>query len=46
VTSVLAGSRSPRHVQENAEAAQLDLTSVLDEIETLIPLGPAFTPEA
>jgi hypothetical protein len=36
---------SPRHVRENAEASALDLTSVLQEIEALIPLGPAFVLE-
>jgi len=29
-------------MRENADAADLDLTDVLPEIEELIPLGPAF----
>jgi hypothetical protein len=29
-------------MRENAEAADLDLGGVLDELENLIPLGPAF----
>jgi hypothetical protein len=31
-------------MQENAGAAALDLSSVLTEIEELIPLGPIFAP--
>lgn len=42
VVSAIAGSREGRHVRENAEASMLDLTSSLDELEALIPLGPAF----
>ncbi len=29
-------------MNENATAADLDLSDVMDEIEQLIPLGPAF----
>src|SRR3954447_6150829 len=42
VSAALAGSRSPEHIRENARAAAVDLTSVLAEIEDLMPLGPAF----
>jgi aryl-alcohol dehydrogenase-like predicted oxidoreductase len=42
VTAALAGSRDGRHVHENARAAALDLSGALEEIEALIPLGPAF----
>lgn len=42
VDAVIAGSRSGLHMQENARAAELDLTDALDEIEQLIPLGPWF----
>ena len=42
VDSAIVGSRSGRHMEENAAAADLDLTSVLDELEALIPLGPSF----
>ena len=42
VIAAIAGSRDGRHVGENAEAAALDLTSVIGELEALIPLGPAF----
>jgi aryl-alcohol dehydrogenase-like predicted oxidoreductase len=43
VTATLAGSRSDAHTRENAGAAELALSSdVLDELEELIPLGPAF----
>jgi len=41
VTAAIAGSRNGGHMRENAEAASLDLTEVLDELEQLIPLGPA-----
>jgi aryl-alcohol dehydrogenase-like predicted oxidoreductase len=44
VTATLAGSRHGRHVHENAEASTLDLTDSLEELERLIPLGPAFAP--
>lgn len=43
VVSAIAGSRDGRHVRENAEASMLDLTSSLNELEALIPLGPTFT---
>jgi aryl-alcohol dehydrogenase-like predicted oxidoreductase len=42
VSSAIAGSRDGRHVRENAEAASVDLADALDELEALIPLGPAF----
>lgn len=43
VTAALAGSRSERHTRENAGASRLTLPDdVLDELEALIPLGPAF----
>lgn len=40
-TTAIAGSHSGHHMRENAGAADLDLHGVLDEIEALIPLGPA-----
>jgi myo-inositol catabolism protein IolS len=43
VAAALAGSANESHMRENAEAARLHLSGeVLDEIERLIPLGPAF----
>ena len=42
VTAAIAGSGKGRHVRENAEAANLDLTGALGELEPLIPLGPTF----
>lgn len=42
VTAAIAGSRSETHVKENAGAAGLDITSILDDLDALIPLGPAF----
>lgn len=42
VAAAVAGSRSGRHVNENARAADLDLSEVRDEIERLLPLGPTF----
>jgi aryl-alcohol dehydrogenase-like predicted oxidoreductase len=43
VTSAIAGSRNPRHVQENAAAGDLELDhGTLAEIEALISLGPDF----
>ncbi len=45
VAAAIAGSRNGCHMRENAEAASLDLTGVLEEIEELIPLGPFFAPE-
>jgi aryl-alcohol dehydrogenase-like predicted oxidoreductase len=45
VTATLAGSRHGLHVRENAEASRIDLGDSLDELERLIPLGPAFAPE-
>jgi aryl-alcohol dehydrogenase-like predicted oxidoreductase len=40
VTAAIAGSRNGNHMEENARAAALDLSTVLPEIEELIPLGP------
>jgi myo-inositol catabolism protein IolS len=45
VAAAIAGSRNGGHMRENAEAASLDLTDVLDELEQLIPLGPSFAPD-
>lgn len=42
VDAAIAGSRSGRHMGENAGAAELDLRDALPDIERLIPLGPAF----
>jgi aryl-alcohol dehydrogenase-like predicted oxidoreductase len=44
VTSVIAGSRKPDHVRENAGAGDVELDrETLDEIEReAIPLGPTF----
>jgi aryl-alcohol dehydrogenase-like predicted oxidoreductase len=42
VSSAIAGSRSGRHMDENAQAASLDISGELDAIEQLIPLGPSF----
>jgi aryl-alcohol dehydrogenase-like predicted oxidoreductase len=42
VTAALAGTRSPDRVRENAGGADLDISDARDEIESLIPLGPAF----
>jgi len=44
VTAAIAGSRNGAHMSENAEAASLDLSDVLEELEQLIPLGPTFAP--
>jgi aryl-alcohol dehydrogenase-like predicted oxidoreductase len=43
VTSAIAGSRNPEHVRQNAEAGDVELDrKTLDELDQLIPLGPAF----
>jgi myo-inositol catabolism protein IolS len=42
VTAAIAGSRDGRHVGENADAALLDLSGVMDELDELIRLGPTF----
>ena len=42
VAWALAGSRDGRHVHENAAAAAIDLRESLNELDDLIPLGPAF----
>ena len=43
VTAAIAGTGDGSHVRQNAEAADLVLTSVQDELEALIRLGPSFT---
>ena len=42
VTAAIAGSRNGNHMEQNARAAALDLSTVLPEIEELIPLGPSL----
>ena len=42
VSAAIAGSRDGRHVHENAQATELDLSTVVDDLEKLIPLGPTF----
>ena len=42
VSGAIAGSRDGRHVHENAQAAELDLSAAMDDLEQLIPLGPTF----
>lgn len=43
VTSAIAGSRNPEHARENAAAGGVELDQkTLDELEELLPLGPAF----
>ena len=42
VSAAIAGSQSGRHMGENAQGANLDISAELDEIERLIPLGPTF----
>jgi aryl-alcohol dehydrogenase-like predicted oxidoreductase len=43
VTAAIAGSRNPDHVRQNAGAGDVELDQkTLDEIEELLPLGPAF----
>jgi aryl-alcohol dehydrogenase-like predicted oxidoreductase len=43
VTGAIAGSRNADHVRENAAAGDVDLDdAILEEIEGLLPLGPAF----
>lgn len=42
VTSAIAGSRNADHVRENAAAGDVELDrATLEELEALIPLGPA-----
>lgn len=43
VDAAIVGSHDGHHVGENARSADLDITGVLDELDALIPLGPAFT---
>jgi aryl-alcohol dehydrogenase-like predicted oxidoreductase len=45
VTAAIAGSSNGRHVRENAEASRLDLSDAIDELDALVPLGPAFASE-
>ena len=42
VSAAIAGSHDGRHVHENAQAAELDLSAVMDTLEQLILLGPTF----
>ena len=43
VTSAIAGSRDPEHVRQNAAAGDIELDrKTLDEVEEILPLGPAF----
>jgi aryl-alcohol dehydrogenase-like predicted oxidoreductase len=42
VTAAIAGSRSGRHMDENAGAADINLTDVIAELDALVPLGPSF----
>ena len=42
VTAAIAGSRDGSHMEENAGAAALDLSDVMDEIDALVPRGPTF----
>ncbi len=42
VTAALAGTRSPNHVRDNAQAVEVDVSNALAELDELIALGPAF----
>jgi len=42
VSAAIAGSRDGRHMDENARASTVDLADSLDELDQLIPLGPAL----
>lgn len=42
VSAAITGSRDGRHMDENARASTIDLADELDELENLIPQGPAF----
>ena len=43
VTTAIAGSRNPLHVADNAATGDLFLDATdLDELEAIVPLGPAF----
>ena len=43
VSATLAGTSNPAHARTNAEAADVVLTrDQIDEIDTLIQLGPTF----
>ncbi|MGH2764554.1 MAG: aldo/keto reductase [Actinomycetota bacterium] len=43
VTAAIAGSRNHDHVRQNAGAGDVELDgATLDEIEEILPLGPAF----
>jgi aryl-alcohol dehydrogenase-like predicted oxidoreductase len=42
IVAALAGTRKPARVAENARAADVDASDVIDDLEALIPLGPAF----
>jgi len=44
VTSAIAGSRNPEHVRQNAAAGDIELDpKTLEELEEILPLGPAFS---
>ena len=43
VDCAIAGSRSGRHMAENAAAADIDLRTAANSIDVLIPLGPSFS---
>ena len=41
MTSAIAGSRNPKHIEENAAAGDIELDDkTLAEIEEILPLGP------
>jgi len=46
VSAAIAGSRDGSHMEENAGAANIDLSGVMAEIESLIPLGPTVAQSA
>ena len=42
VTATIAGSSRPGHIRDNAQSAAINLDPVIEELEMLIALGPAF----
>jgi aryl-alcohol dehydrogenase-like predicted oxidoreductase len=40
VSAAIVGSRSGRHMHENAEAAELDLAAVVDDLDEIVARGP------
>lgn len=42
ITATIAGSSRPGHIHANAEAVAISLDPVIDELESLIALGPTF----